>query len=317
MTTPHRAGIIGLGIMGRRMLEHMGQHERFEPGPIWDPSPAARGLASGMVPGTTLAASAEEVIAGSDVVYLACPPAPRKAYALAAADAGKAVFLEKPLGVDIAESRDLVSRLATSGVRAAVNFTQAAGEALATVTGDRAMGAPAGIDIVVTYPKWPRDWQAEADWLRFAAEGGYTREVISHFLFFSARCLGPLTLKWARATYPADPAHCETHVIALLENADGVPVSVLGSVGGAQPDRQEMTIKGAKRSYRVSEFHLLSASEGGPFEEVTPAPDDPRAVSLRAQLDGLDACLAVQPHPLATPAEALAVQELVEAMLAR
>jgi parallel beta-helix repeat protein len=38
------------------------------------------------------------------------------------------------------------------------------------------------------------DWQVEADWLRFAAEGGYTREVISHFLFLSQRVLGPLEL---------------------------------------------------------------------------------------------------------------------------
>ncbi|MEM0987949.1 MAG: Gfo/Idh/MocA family oxidoreductase [Pseudomonadota bacterium] len=317
MSTHHRAGIIGLGIMGRRMLEHMGRHAQFAPGPLWDPSDAASQAADQMVPGSHIAPSAEAVIADCDVVYLACPPVPRKAYALAAAAAGKAVFLEKPLGVDIAESRDLVTRLQAAGVAAAVNFTQAAGQALATITGNAGMGAPEGIDIVVTYPKWPRDWQVEADWLRFADEGGFTREVISHFLFFSARCLGPLTLKWARASYPSDPALCETAIAARLESADGIPVSVLGTCGGAQPDRQEMTIKGTDRSYRVAEFHLLSMSDGGPFAEVYPAPDDPRAVSLKAQLDGLAACMAGQPHPLATAEEALAVQELVEAMLAR
>ena len=36
----------------------------------------------------------------ADIVYLACPPVPRKAYALAAAGQGKAVFLEKPLGIN-------------------------------------------------------------------------------------------------------------------------------------------------------------------------------------------------------------------------
>ena len=82
----------------------------------------------------------------------------------------------------------------------------AAGEALASVLDDGARGEDRGIDIVVTYPHWPRAWQVEADWLRFAAEGGYVREVISHFLFFSARVLGPLRLVWARPTWPADPA---------------------------------------------------------------------------------------------------------------
>lgn len=311
----HRTGIIGLGIMGRRMLEHMGLHDRFSPALLWDPSPEACTQALEMAPSAAIASNADDVITECDVVYLACPPAPRKSYALAAARAGKAVFLEKPLGVDVDESRDLVDQLNRSGVVSAVNFTQAGGEALATVVGDADAGAPCGIDIVVTYPHWPRAWQIEADWLRFRAEGGYTREVISHFIFFSGRVLGPLRLLWSKPTFPADPTLCESHIAARLENADGVPVSVFASVGGVQPDRQGLTIKGSNHSYRVAEFHLLSKSAGGPFEAVYPAPADPRAVSLKAQLDELEKALAGKPHNLATVAEALHVQELVEAML--
>ena len=102
---------------------------------------------------------------------------------------------------------------------------------------------------------------------------------------------------------------------ARLENADGVPVSLLASVGGQQPDRQEMTIKGEARSYRVSEFYLLSASDGGPFAEIGTPLADPRAASLKAQLDELDKAIRGEAHRLATPEEALDVQELVEAML--
>lgn len=310
----HNTGIIGLGIMGRRMLEHMRRHPAFDVVAMWDPDPAACRAAA--PPGAAVSPSAEAVIDAADVVYLACPPGPRKAYAVAAAGAGKAVFLEKPLGIDVAESRDLVARLAASGVPAAVNFTQAAGQALATVAADD-MGGRQGIDIVVTYPQWPRAWQADADWLRFAAEGGYTREVISHFLFFSARVLGPLGLVWARADYPGNAALCETHVAARLENAKGLPVAVFGSVGGAQPDRQEVTIKGTSHSWRVAEFYQLWRSDGGPFTRTDRDPADPRAVSLAAQLDHLDLCVRGQPHLLATPEEALAVQELVEAILVR
>lgn len=317
MSSSHQTGIIGLGIMGTRMLEHMAIHSAFASTVLWDPSPAACQAAAALCPEANIVSTPEEVIAGANVIYLACPPNPRKAYALTAAEAGKAVFLEKPLGIDMAESRDLVARLSASGVPAAVNFTQAGGAALAQITGDDTMGTPEGIDIVVTYPAWPRAWQKEADWLRFAAEGGFTREVISHFLFFSARVLGPLKLIWAQPSYPADPALCETHMAARLENAQGVPVSVFASVGGQQPDRQEMTIKGAARSYRVAEFYLLSVSDGGPFEPVGAPPADPRAVSLKAQLDELDKAVRGEGHKLATPAEALAVQELVEAMLAR
>ena len=314
-----KTAIIGLGIMGRRMLEHMDRHEGYAPVPLWDPDPAACEAALAMAPGAVIAADAEAAIAAADLVYLACPPVPRKAYALAAAAAGKAVFLEKPLGVDVVESEDLVERLADFGVPAAVNFTQAAGAAMTGVSEasrSGALGDVLGADIVVTYSAWPRAWQVEADWLRFRAEGGMTREVISHFLFFSERILGPLKVICANPCYPADAALCETHMLAWLEAEDGRPVTVMASVGGAQPDRQELTIKGSKVSRRITDFYVDAASDGGAFELVGPLPGDPRAASLKAQLDDLLLLLDGKPSRLATPEEALRVQKLVEAMLA-
>ena len=314
-----RTAIIGLGIMGRRMLEHMARHPRFDPCLLWDPSAEACAQAGAMAPGAQVMATPDEAIAAADCVYLACPPAPRAAYARAAAALGKPLFLEKPLGVELGESRQLVADLEAAGVPAAVNFTQAAGEALAAVIAARdsgAMGALAGVDIVVTYAAWPRAWQVAADWLRFSAEGGYTREVISHFVFFTERVIGPTRVVWARPTYPADPALCETHLLARLENADGVPVSILGAVGGAQPDRQEVTVKGSRQSHRISEFSNHAVSDGGPFAQSHDDFADRRSVALAAQLDGLDAMIRGQSHPLATLREALGVQERVEAMLA-
>lgn len=313
-----KTAIIGLGIMGRRMLEHMVLHDAYAPVTLWDPDPEACALAASIAPQAQISGSAEDAIAAADLVYLSCPPVPRKAYALAAAAGGKAVFLEKPLGVDVTESEDLVAQLETSGVPSAVNFTQAAGAALSDISAaaqDGSMGALVGSDIIVTYAKWPRAWQEAADWLRFRAEGGMTREVISHFLFFSERLFGPLKVVWARPSYPADPALCETHVLARLETADGKVVSIMASVGGAQPDRQELVIKGTKASRRVSEFYIDALSDGGPFAEMKARPDDPRAVSLKAQLDDLALCIEGKPHRLATPQEALRVQKLVETML--
>ena len=311
--------IIGLGIMGRRMAEHMDRHPGYDITGSWDPSDDACAAARDSLPDMPVADSAEQAMAGADLVYLACPPAPRKALAMIAADAGQAVFLEKPLGVDIAESEALVAHLAACGVPAAVNFTQAAGAALTNVqkaAQSGQMGELIGADILVTYPSWPRAWQVAADWLRFRDEGGMTREVISHFLFFSERVLGPLTLVSAQPAYPQDPALCETHMLARLENGQGCPVTIMASTGGAQPDRQELTIKGSVESHRVSEFFIHASSKGGPFQEIAERPADPRATSLKAQLDDLLLCLEGKPHRLATPEEALRVQKLVEGMLA-
>lgn len=314
-----RTAIIGLGIMGRRMLEHMLLHDGFAPDILWDPDPEACAQARAMAPDAQIAESAEAAIAAVDLVYLACPPVPRRDYALAAAAAGKALFLEKPLGIDVQASADLVARIEAAGVPAAVNFTQAAGAALTDVSAAAAageLGELLGVDIVVTYANWPRAWQQAADWLRFRAEGGMTREVISHFLFFSERILGPLHLVWARADYPSDPKLCETHVAARLESAEGRVVTIMGSVGGAQPDRQELTVKGSRMSRRISDFYRDAASQGGAFEPTGSEPDDPRAASLKAQLDDLDLLVKGEPNRLATLPEALRVQVLVESILA-
>jgi predicted dehydrogenase len=314
-----KTAIIGLGIMGRRMLEHMNLHPQFAPDFIWDPDAAACQQAQTMVPNAKVMENAEAAIMAADLVYLACPPFPRKTYALLAAEKGAAVFLEKPLGVDVAASRDLVDQLEKSGVPAAVNFVQAAGDPLRNVinaaeTGN--MGTLQGADIVVTYANWPRQWQKAADWLRYRDEGGATREVISHFLFFAERVLGPLQIIWARPTYPGDPKLCETHLAARLETANGQPVTIMLSVGGAQPDRQELTIKGSASSHRISEFVHEATSDGGPFISVPADMSDPRATSLKAQLDEFAKLMAGQPSRLATPREALSVQILIEGILA-
>ncbi|KIN71120.1 Gfo/Idh/MocA family protein [Sulfitobacter guttiformis] len=314
-----KTAIIGLGIMGRRMTEHMALHPGFTPVALWDPDPAACRAAQPFAPEARIVATPEEAIAAAELVYLACPPVPRKAYALAAADAGKALFLEKPLGIDIAESKALVAHLEQCDVPAAINFTQAAGAALTDVNeAARAgtMGDILGADIVVTYAAWPREWQKAADWLKFRSEGGPTREVISHFLFFAERILGPLSVVLAHPSYPPNPALCETQMLARLETHDGRPVSVMVSVGGAQPDRQELTIKGSRASRRISEFYIDEVSDGGPFTAAAERPKDPRATSLKAQLDDLLLCLERKPNRLATPQEALRVQILIEQMLA-
>ena len=313
-----KVAIIGLGIMGRRMLSHMRRHKNFEPDYLWDPNQSACQRATLLDSKSCIMDSASDAIRQADLVYLACPPAVRELYALEAAAAGKALFLEKPFGINIDDSARMMGRLKSYDVPIAVNFTQASGIVLtdllaAEKRGD--MGDLLGVDIVVTYSDWPRLWQRDADWLRFRAEGGMTREVISHFLFFSERVLGPLSLLSAHTTYPDDSSLCETGVLARLVSEKKQEVSILATVGGAQPDRQEVTVKGTKTSRRVTDFHRDSISDGGDFTSLREPPEDARATSLKAQLDDLSLHLASKPNRLATMEEAFRVQTLVEGIL--
>ena len=315
-----KVAIIGLGIMGRRMLKHMRLHENYQPDYLWDPDENSCQEAIKQDSISQIMNSANHAIQAADLVYLACPPVVRKAYALEAAASGKALFLEKPFGINIEDSKDLIKQLEGYDIPVAVNFTQAPGVALTDLLkaknrGD--MGVLLGVDIVVTYPAWPRQWQREADWLRFRIEGGMTREVISHFLFFSERVLGPLKVIWAKTTFPEDASLCETEVLARLETIEGYPVNILASVGGVQPDRQEFTVKGSIKSRRISEFYKDAESDGEEFIPLRKEPEDPRAISLKGQLDDLSLNIKGLPNRLATINEALRVQILVEDILSR
>ena len=63
-----RVGIIGLGIMGQRMLGNMALHDEFDVVAVFDPHQT--------VPDLPYTHSAESLIAHPDVdlVYIACPP---------------------------------------------------------------------------------------------------------------------------------------------------------------------------------------------------------------------------------------------------
>jgi predicted dehydrogenase len=316
----HKFAIIGLGIMGRRMLENVMRHPEFEVSGLWDPSADAIAKTRAILPNSPIAQSPQEAMQDANVVYLACPPGPRKTYALEAAANGQGVFMEKPLGTDNLQSRDLLKQLQNARLPSVVNFTQAASRGFEELT--RAIqagevGELLGIDILVNYPAWPRAWQKEADWLRFRHEGGYTREVISHFLFLAGRYLGPLTLQHASPRYPQDPSLCELDMLARLTTADGRPVTVMATTGGMQPDRQEVTVRGSRMNYQFREFFQLWSSDGSAWKEAVDwSLEDPRASALQRQLTEVDKWLRGQAHKLATAQEALAVQELVEAMLA-
>ncbi len=318
--TEYRAAVIGLGIMGRRMIANFERHPDFALAGAFDPSAAAVAALATEFPDVPVAGDAGALIAGSDtdLVYIACPPRWHKEYALAAIAAGKPVYCEKPLGIDLAESRDLVARLEDGGIPNVANFVQASCEALELTEAALRSGAAGdvvGIDIVVHYQQWPRVWQTSADWLRFRDQGGYTREVISHFIFVTERLLGPARLIWARPSYPDDPALCESHIQARLD-CGGVPVSIFGTSGGIGPDRQELVVWGAKRSHRISDFYFLEVTDGGAWTAALAPDADPRVTTLQRQLDNVAKWLRGEAHALASARDALSVQKIIEGMLA-
>ncbi|MBL6076975.1 Gfo/Idh/MocA family oxidoreductase [Belnapia sp. T18] len=318
MPAPIALGIIGFGIMGERLLRAALDHaaESVRPAGVWDPAEAAQGRLAAVPGGVPMLASAEAVIAACDCLYIAAPPAAHIPLAEAALAAGRAVFLEKPLATDLAEARRFVARAEARGARAAVNFPMASSPAVRQLSAWREGLRPEALEIEVGFARWPRGWQSDAaSWLARRAEGGFTREVISHFLFLTRRQLGPLALEEAAADYPPGDG-AETAIRARLR-ASGVPVRLTGGVGTTpKDDHNAWTLNGAIR-LRDWSFAERRGADGAWAQAPDALPNERmRPLVLRDQLTGVAAMTRGEPHSLATLREALEVQEVVEAILA-
>jgi predicted dehydrogenase len=317
MPQPIALGLIGFGIMGERLLRAALDHAAgsVTPVAVWDPAPEAATRLAAVSPNLPMLGSAAAVIAACDCLYVAAPPAAHIPLAEAAFAAGRAVFLEKPLATDLGLARAFVAQAEASGARAAVNFPMASSPAVAQLAAWQAALTPEALEIEVGFAAWPRGWQRDAaGWLARRAEGGFTREVVSHFLFLTRRRLGPLVLQDAAVTYPAGDG-AETAIHARL-TAGGVPVTLRGGVGTtAKDDHNTWTLNGRIRlrdwsfaEQRGADGIWAQAPDAQPNERMRP-------LVLRGQLAGVAAMTAGQPHGLATLREALEVQEVVEAIL--
>ncbi len=305
-------GIIGVGIMGERLLRAAQAGRDLQVTGVWDIDPAAVSRT-----GAPAAGSAGALIAGADCIYIATPPRAHLGYARAALAAGKAVLLEKPLAVDTTDASRFVAEAA--GARIAVNYpfaTSPAADDLRAWLAQGAIGTPRGLSIEARFREWPRPWQRAAGWLAQREEGGFTREVLSHWLFLARRLFGQLQLRTSAAEYPVGDG-AERRVGARF-SAGGLPGRIMGEVGGTSHDEElRFTIRGIGalqlRNWSILERSRPDGSWAAHPDALTP--DQRRSQGLARQLAGVADMIAGRPHRLATLSEAFDVQDAVEAIL--
>ena len=314
-------GIIGAGIMGERLLDAILQQdpELLHACGIWDPEPTGMRRMEKTFPRVPRLADATAVIAASDCAYIASPPASHLQHARAALAAGKSVFSEKPLAVDVADARAFV---AEAGDRGAVNFPFASSPAVSTIRSwieSGEIGTPQRIAIEVAFAKWPRSWQADAaGWLDRPMQGGFTREVVSHFLFLSRRLIGPLHGLNGKASFP-ESGRSERRITATLQAGD-LPVALAGAVGEtAKDDHNIWMLEGDRGAVRLCDWSMAQRRMAdGTWQQASDAlpQEQARPLALKRQLEGVARLARGEPHHLATLADALNVQEIVEGILA-
>ncbi|WP_432948081.1 Gfo/Idh/MocA family protein [Kribbella sp. CA-253562] len=307
-TSPIRLGIIGLGAMGARMLHDATRHPAYEVIAAADLDASAVSRYAADHPSVRFTTDPAEVIAAEvDAVYIATPPASHSELTEAAFGVGHSVFCEKPLAVSLADGRRMVEAAAASGAAAGVNFALSDRHAtvhLEEVLGE--IGDVRAVEIRLAFPQWPRAFQAEATWLGERAQGGFIREVFSHFAYLTDRLVGPLTPEHLVLDHRGPGS--EVAAFGLLRAGD-VPVHVSGVVAG--PPTYEWMVRGSERSYLLRDWQQLFVAEGKDWRPV-PLTGERGDESTRLSLFA-EAVRGRHPDNLADFATAYRVQEVVEA----
>jgi predicted dehydrogenase len=119
-----RLGFLGVGWIGRNRMEAVANAGIAEVAAIADPAPETLAAALASAPGAAAADSLEGLLAlGVDGIVIATPSALHAEQAVAALEAGCAVFCQKPLGRTAAEARRVVDAARAADRLLSVDFS--------------------------------------------------------------------------------------------------------------------------------------------------------------------------------------------------
>lgn len=127
-----KAALIGAGHIGRFHTRHLSQHENWGCVGVFDTDgDRARLVATEF--GVPQATDHLALIEACDAVFITCPTTFHFAYAKAALEAGKHVFIEKPITVTLEEGEALVTLAEKMGVNIQVGHVERFNPALAAL----------------------------------------------------------------------------------------------------------------------------------------------------------------------------------------
>ncbi len=231
-----RAGIVGLGMAlapHARALSELG--ERVRVGAVWSPCPEERERASrrwGFPAVEEAAAIFEDP--EIDFLLLLTPPGARREFLEAAAAAGKAVLMEKPVARDLAEARELVGICERAGVTLGIVLQQRFRESVRRLRTLIAAGETGALAAAQLWLPWwrPQSYFDEGGRGTVARDGsGVLASQAIHALDLLGWIAGPVAEVTAlAATTRLHHMETEDFVVAGLRFENGAPGGVFATV---------------------------------------------------------------------------------------
>lgn len=248
MGDPHRVGIVGLGVISRAYLDTLANHPAVSIAALADLDASRSAAVAATIPGAE-AVSVERLLARPDVqtVLNLTIPAAHADISLGAIDAGKNVYVEKPLAVTFPDGRSIIERAASAGVRVgcAPDTVLGTGTQTARAAIDGGLiGRPLSASAVMVTPGHER-WHPNPDFY-YAPGGGPLLDMGPYYVSALVHLLGPVRAVVGAASRLRDervigsgaragqriPVEVDTHVSGVLEHASGALSTITTSFDG-------------------------------------------------------------------------------------
>ena len=254
--SPLRIGVIGTGRIGRMHADYIARRTPGATLSAVSDVNAASAAEVGAMYGVP-ALSADEVIAASDAVAICSSTDTHVDYIIAAAEAGKAIFCEKPVSLDLAEVDRAAEVLERTGVPFMVGFNRRFDPGHRAVRDAVLSGRIGDVRMARVTSRDPSPPPVE--YVRVS--GGIWVDMMIHDFDMAAFVVGsPVVQVWAQGANLIDPAIKEAGDVdlgvAVLTHANGAittidvsreapygydqRVEVLGSLGMAVSDNERL-----------------------------------------------------------------------------
>lgn len=260
MGEPHRVGVVGLGFIFNAYMATLRDHPAVRVTAVADLDAARAAAVAAELPGAE-AVSVERLLGGPDVdtVLNLTVPAAHAELTLRAIDAGKNVYVEKPLAVTFPEGRAVVDRAAAAGVRIGCAPDTVLGTGTQTARAaidDGLIGRPIAASAVMVTPGHER-WHPNPDFY-YTAGGGPLFDMGPYYLTALVHLLGPVRavvgassrLRAGRVigsgarTGERIPVEVDTHVSGVLEHANGALSTITTSFDGVATTAAPIEVHG-------------------------------------------------------------------------
>ncbi len=235
-----RAGLIGLGMMGRHHARVLGSLEGVDLVAVADPAGDVHGVAGGRPVVDSVEALIEQ---GIDYAMVAVPTAYHEAAGLTLAAAGVHAMIEKPLAPDVASATRIATAFEDAGLVGAVGHIERYNPALQEARRRLAAGDLGEVYQIVTRRQGPFPARI--------ADVGVVKDLATHDIDLTAWVAGqPFTSVSARVAHRSGREH-EDLVAIVGQLANGTVTSHL--VNWLSPLKERVTIITGERGAFVAD----------------------------------------------------------------